>query len=824
MATGKCPNVGGSVRMTKEKEFVVHMIGHGHIDPTWLWRWTEGYEEVRATFRSALDRMRETPEFRFTASSACFYRWIRDTEPDMFEAIRGRVREGRWELAGGFWVEPDCNIPCGESFVRHGLYSQRFFQREFGARAVVGFNPDSFGHAGTLPQILRKLGMDYYVYMRPSPVHEMNYPGGTTFWWESPDGSRVLACNLPEDYGADMNTLDRIRRLPQYPHLNPGQKHILGFYGVGNHGGGPTRQAIAQILEAQQREDCPDARFSTLREYFEAFVAYMPPDAIPVINHDLQHHARGCYSAHAEVKRLNRRVEHALMTAERFATAAWLLNAQPYPHDKFEKAWTDLLYNQFHDILAGTSIEAAYEDTRDQLGAARHRADVIINQSVQSIARDIDTSADGNTIVVFNPLAWPVTQPVTASPIIGRMLDTPIHLVDEQETVTPLQQIRGERAGGRRYVFTAELPAMGYRLYHARSGPRPIKITQALNAGPCFLENDWWRMEFDPCGGAIRRLLDKHRKLEVLHEGMTLAVLTDPSDTWSHDIEEYRVEAGRFGDARMEVLENGEVLATVRAVSRFGASMAITEYTLYRQLEIIECRLRINWQETHRLLKACFVTRIEDGAATVETPYGHHQRRANGHEEPCQQWADWTGLLDGLPYGFAVLNDGQYGVDFRDGVLRLTLLRSPAYAHHDPARFEANAGHPIMDQGWHRIHLRLAPHPGPWQDARITKQAWEMSAPVIAHVESAHPGKRPARATLMGTEAENVLISVVKQSEEGEDLVIRGYEIAGRPAHTTLHIPFFKQRFDLKFNPHEIKTIRINPRTWSMRETNLLEE
>ncbi|HQE84083.1 MAG TPA: alpha-mannosidase, partial [Candidatus Hydrogenedentes bacterium] len=146
----------------KSPKKTVHMIGHGHIDPTWLWRWTEGYEEVRATFRSALDRMNETPEFRFTASSACFYAWVKECDPEMFEEIRQRVKEGRWEVAGGWWVEPDCNLPEGESFVRHGLYSQGFLQREFGIRARVGFNPDSFGHAGTLPQIYKKMGIDYY--------------------------------------------------------------------------------------------------------------------------------------------------------------------------------------------------------------------------------------------------------------------------------------------------------------------------------------------------------------------------------------------------------------------------------------------------------------------------------------------------------------------------------------------------------------------------------------------------------------------------------------------------------------------------------------
>ncbi len=814
----------GKRDMANEAKHVIHMVGHGHIDPTWLWRWTEGFEEVRATFRSALERLEETPAFKFTASSACFYRWVKDSDPALFERIKARVQEGRWELSGGFWVEPDCNIPCGESFVRHGLYSQRFFAREFGVQAKVGFNPDSFGHAGSLPQILKKLGIDYYVYMRPSPDVERPYPKGTTFWWEGRDGSRVLACNLQVCYSTENETRERIAHLDANPHLNPGQEHVLGFYGVGNHGGGPTKEAIAQIQEAQGDANGPDVRFSTLLEYFKGFLETSPADGIPAIRDELQYHARGCYSAHSEMKQLNRRVEHALMTAERFATAAWLLDAQEYPHAPFEKAWLDLLYNQFHDILAGTSIESAYRDTRDQMGAARHRADVIINQSVQSIARDIDTTAEGNTVVVFNPLAWPVTQPVIVSPIIERALEAPLHLVDSEEHTVPLQQIRGERVAGRQYAFTAELPAMGYRLYHARSGAKSRKLIRRLEAGRDFLENEWWRLEFDGADGSICRLFDKHRHVEVLRRGGILSSLVDHSDTWSHEVEEYRVEAGRFGNAALELVESGDVLATVRATTRLGRSEAIAEVTLYRTCEFIDYTLRVNWQERYHTLKLAFDTCVEQGAATYDTAYGCEERPANGQEEPGQQWFDLTGLVKGLPYGFAVLNDSKFGFDVKDGTMRVTVLRSPAYAHHDPARYEADSGHPIMDQGWQTCRFRLAPHESRWQDSRIVKQSWELNVPARTHVESAHPGTRPSRATLLGTDSHNVLISVVKQSEEGGEVIVRGYETSGEAAKTTLYLPFAEQSFELAFAPHEIKTVRIDPKTWQMRAVNLLEE
>ncbi|MCL4692068.1 MAG: alpha-mannosidase, partial [Candidatus Hydrogenedentes bacterium] len=578
--------------MSDSKHITVHMIGHGHIDPTWLWRWTEGYEEVRATFRSALDRMDETPEFKFTASSACFYDWVKACDPELFEAIRERVAEGRWEIVGGWWIEPDCNIPCGESFVRQGLYGQRFFQREFGIRATVGFNPDSFGHAGTFPQIYRKMGIDTYAYMRPMPVKEMAYPDGTTFYWESQDGSRVLACNLQDDYSADTNTRDRIEILAGHPHLNPGQTHVLGFYGVGNHGGGPTKAAIQQILEVARDDRAPNACFSTLREYFDGFAASTKEKDIPVISTDLQHHAQGCYTTHAEVKRLNRQTEHALMTAERLATLTWVMFDHPYPHAALEKAWKDLLYNQFHDILAGTSIESSYVDSRDQMGSAKHAAKFITNESLQVLARHIDTSAEGNTVVVFNPLPHPVTEVITAPPIVARTLTKPLHVVDGDENPIPMDVVADERVGSEAYAFKAEVPALGYRCYHVRSGAKKVKTDGKLKASRDYLENKWWRLEFDPYDGHLCRLFDRKREVEVLSKGNVLAALVDSSDTWGHGYNEYRTEAGRFGNAKLELLECGDVRALVRVQSRFRNSVADQFVTIYRESDTIDCAFR----------------------------------------------------------------------------------------------------------------------------------------------------------------------------------------------------------------------------------------
>ena len=815
--------------MAKTKH-VIHMVGHGHIDPTWLWRWTEGYEEVRATFRSALDRMKETPDFTFTASSACFYAWVKVCDPEMFEEIRARVKEGRWEIVGGWWVEPDCNIPEGEAFVRHGLYSQRFFEREFGVRARAGFNPDSFGHAGTLPQILRKMDIEYYAYMRPEPPWEMQYPEGTTFRWRAKDGSEVVACAIPHGYAGDgERVIEKIKRLPSYPYLNPGQKHILGFYGVGNHGGGPTKQAIAAIRKAQKDRTLPDAPFSTLEGYFEAFLKSPCGKAMPSIDQDLQHHARGCYSAHSEMKRMNRKAEHGLMAAERLATAAGLVTGRAYSQEAIEKAWQLVLYNQFHDILAGTSIEVAYEDTRDQLGAARNTATEIWNEALQMVTRSIRTSTEGNTMVVVNPLPWPVKQTVKASAAVGRGLSTPLHVVDDEQRPVACQPVLGERIGHTDYVFTVEVPGLGYRCFRARTGAQSIKHARTLEAGRgdlgrYYLESDWWRMEFDPTSGEMRRLRDKRAKIEVLNKGNVLACLVDQSDTWSHGYDEWRVEAGRFGGAVCEILESGDVRATVRITQTYRDSTVEQFVSLYRDDDAIDCLFRVNWQERYTMLKLGYETNIVPGVATYDVPYGFQERNTEGWEEPGQKWVDLTGTVGRKKYGLAVLNDSKYSFDVRDGAIRVTLLRSPAYAFHDRGRHDSSEPWPIMDQGWQTVRIRLVPHSGSWEEADVVRKAWELNEPASAHLESSHGGTLPQRASFLEASATNVVLTAFKRSEDGDDLVVRGYETAGKRTKTRIRFPHVKKSFEVMFGAHEIKTLRVDPRTWKAREVNLLEE
>jgi alpha-mannosidase len=456
----------------------LHMIGNAHIDPVWLWQWPEGYQEVRATFQSAIDRMDEYPDFVFTCDSSLFFEWIEESDAGLFERIKQRVAEGRLQVVGGWWIEPDCNIPAGESFVRQALYGQRYLREAFGITATVGANLDSFGHNATIPQILAKSGCDAYVFLRPGPAEkELESP---IFWWESPDGSRVLAYRIPHEYCAPKDDIgEHVEKA--VASLPDADEDYAVFYGVGNHGGGPTKANLEQIARMGLES-------SSLRAFFDAAGSN---GARPVVRGELQHHGPGCYTTHSGIKRWNRRAENLLQRAEKWCAVADALGVQPYPLAELTRAWKLVLFNQFHDTLAGTSIEPAYEDARDQLGHASSVATSAFNAAVQSIARGIEIGQEDEMrpVVVFNPHPWTLRTDVELEYTWTR--EQGHHVVDDGgenvpvQTTRPLTTMSGTRS---RFVFPVELPPLGYRTYRVRLGEFPVPGT--VKTTETSLENE----------------------------------------------------------------------------------------------------------------------------------------------------------------------------------------------------------------------------------------------------------------------------------------------------------------------------------------------
>ena len=805
------------------KDRMLHMIGNAHIDPVWLWQWPEGFEEIRATFRSALDRMKEYPDFHFTADSAAYYAWVEEVDPELFEEIRQRVAEGRWEVVGGWWVEPDCNIPSGESFVRHALVSQRFFRSRFGRPARMGSNVDPFGHSGGLPQLLRRAGLETYVFMRPGP-HEKSLPA-PLFRWRSLDGSEVLAARIPHEYCTPREQIDYhldkvVSQLP------PDWHEFICFYGVGNHGGGPTKANIDSIHRLDRADQAPHLVLSTLEGFFETAAA-PAADRLPVVQDDLQHHAVGCYAAHSGIKRWNRRAEGHLYAAESWAVIANRVADVAYPAADFDRAWKNVLFNQFHDILAGTSIEPAYEQARDQLGESSSIAERALNLAVQSIARRIDVpETSAQPVVVFNPHPWPVATVVELEYGGFTAADA---LLDENGRSVPVQETQSYATASdwrKRICFEAELPPLGYRTFAVRRGA-PRALEPAVRASTTTLENDRLRVAFDDATGRIVELVVRgdgsqpDRDLADPARGRAF-VVDDTTDTWGHRALAYRDVVGEFETRRVELVESGPVRAIVRVVSTFGESTLTEDFVVASRSPMLEWRILLDWRERAKLLKLRAPTPIRDGVATYEIPYSIIVRPANGEEEPGQRWVDVSGTLpNGLAAGLVVLNDAKYGFDVIDGSIGVTGVRSPIYAHHDPALPLPGVRYQYQDIGFQRFTLGLVPHRGSWQDARVPRLAAELNVRPTTLLESPHAGDLPMVQSFVSVSSPDLVLGGLKHAEDGHDLVVRLVETHGRGGTARIVVP--GGEFQAEVGPWQVRTWRVDAAGAAV-EVNLLED
>ncbi len=805
------------------KEKKLYMIGNAHIDPVWLWNWQEGFAEVKATFRSALDRMTEDENFVFSCSSAAFYEWVEKSDSAMFGEIRERVLEGRWEIVGGWWIQPDCNIPSGEAFVRQGLYGQRYFLEKFGKMAVTGYNVDSFGHCGSLPQILRKSGLKNYVFMRPMPL-EKGLPG-RIFRWKSMDGSGVMAYRIPYEYCTWGKALEGYAERMK-SELEDGEDALMLFYGVGNHGGGPTKENIRSIHELNAREDMPVMEMETVERFFDA--VRKNGRQYPVHEGDLQHHASGCYSVHSRVKRENRRAEDKLTEAESWSVVAARAAGQPYP-DNFKEAWKGLLFNQFHDILAGTSIPSAYEDADWMYGRAMAAGQENLNYAVQAISWKIQIEPEEamRPIVVFHSHAWEGMCAVELE--VRGLTNDRFRLTDSRGNLVPAQRIASEAVanGQSRLLFTAKLPAFGYEVFRlypdAEEAPyfAPVEVTDQC------LENRRFRLEMNPATGYIRSIFDKEHDCQILRrEGGRLAVIEDPYDTWAHNRFKFDRQLGEMKQVYRKVVEKGPVRSALRVKYQYGQSYVIQDFSLYSELDYIQVKVKIDWREQGTQLKIKYPVNLNFRKPTYEIPYGYIEKSANGEEEPGQTWIDITGehLQKPVMYGMAICNDAKYSYCMDIDEMGITALRNSVYAHHDPRKLEDGEEYRYTDSGIQEFTYLLVPHGGSWKEAGITKIARELNVRPVTVPETFHRGIFPLRKSFLSLECSHAQITAMKEAENGEGIIIRACETRRQRGSGVLCLDFLDRRETLQFSPCEIKTVFVPyEKTDAVREVNLLE-
>lgn len=787
----------------------LHMIGNAHLDPVWLWSWQEGFAEIKATFRSALDRIRYHEDFIFTCACACYYEWIEQNEPEMFEEIREAVRNGRWVIVGGMWIQPDMNTPSGESIARQMLYSQRYFEQKFGEKAVTGYNVDTFGHNAMLPQLLKKAGMDSYVWMRPSVEENPDIPEGPMIW-QAPDGSQVTAFRIKYEYICRKEVPAKIEKLAAESEKL--QVPLMVFYGVGNHGGGPTADNLREIDTYQQNGIWgSETVYSSPDRYFSELAG----TPLPVWKTELQHHASGCYSTCSVTKRLHRKAENRLIALEKTDVLAKTLTGRTLDRNALMTAWKTLMFNEFHDVMGGCCIRESMQDAETQLQETLSVAAREVNKLQQRISWHVDTlhaakvtedgpyshvdgSACGIPVVVFNPHEFEAEQALR----FNRHFMSGCY--DNGESF-PVQLIRGSRTNGKSRFDTlayVRIPAFGYRLIWLREDPSEYPV-QPLYINHAVLENRYLRAEFDEKTGALVHLIDKATGKDSL-KAPAVTEVTDISaaDTWAHNIFRFDRKCGEFSLLDWQKTEDGPVCSIIRVRSAHGSSVLEQKYVLYHDARHLEVQCRLSLDEQHKMIRLCFPTPFEKEFS--EIPYGVIERKACGNEEHCQRWF----AMENEEGGLAVINDGKYSYCAENGMMKLTVANTSVYADHYGQAYR-DASCRYMDQGEQEFNYILKPYTGSWKDQAIHRDAALLNSPLTAIMESYHAGELAPEYCGLSLDCEAVEIGAVKEAEDGNGVIVRIVERSGNTQCVHMNFTALNRTAELRLTPFEIRTLLI---------------
>ena len=793
------------------KEATFHLTGNSHIDAAWLWPWTETVDVVKRTFGTALQLMNEYPNYTYTQSAAQYNEWMADKYPEMNDQIAQRIKEGRWEVVGGMWVEPDLNMPGGESTVRSILLGKRWYQQHYGVDVRIGWNPDSFGYNWQLPQIYKRSGIDYFVTQKMT-WNDTNQLPFKLFWWESPDGSKVLTY-FPHDYANNnLNPVRLAADLAQARQRAPGITDMMDLYGIGDHGGGPTRAILDEGDHwAQPDKIIPQMHFGLAQSYFtdvEKQVApnselwnyktiadgykYPTPEAgkiaIPTWDDEmyLEYH-RGVFTTQAKHKHNMRYSEEWALNAEKLASLAWL-DGNSYPNAEFTEAWKKITFNQFHDLAAGSGIGIIYKDAQKDYDQVHWATNEISAKALNTLSAGIDTrTATGASVLVFNPMAWQRDGNMTVDVQMPTATPNGVSVLDAHDRVLP-STVLSSNPKTHSYKLLVEakaVPSMGYEVLHVVTGHRAF--ASDLKASGLTLENAALRVVVDPKTGCITSLYDKKSSFETIAAGacgnqlQTFHDLPKQYDAWNIDPGTLDHMTPIDEVDSVKLVENNPVRAVVRVTRTWQSSKFVQDIQLYAGADTVNVVNNIDWHETHVLLKAAFPLAATAPMATYEIPYGTIQRpttRDNSWEKarfevPAQRWAD---LGDGH-HGFSLINESKYGYDGVGNLLRLSLLRSPTWPD------------PNADRGHQHFSYELYPHAGTWQQALTERRGYGYNYKLKAVQVESHTGSAPAEHSYLSVEPENVVLTAVKKAEDSNALVFHVFEWAGKDANVTFTLP-----------------------------------
>lgn len=790
----------------------IDVVGNSHLDVVWLWELVDGVEVLRNTWRTATKLLAKYPQMHFAGSSAYYYALLERDDPALLARIQAYVRAGRWDLVGGWWVEPDANMPSGESLVRQGLYGQRTFRRLFGRAARIGWTPDTFGYPWTLPQILLGSGLDGFVTQKlrwndrnPWP------PGKDAFWWEGPDGSRVLTY-VPYGYDHDLDP-DRLAAELDSTIAGGTMRRMLVLYGVGDHGGGPTMEMLERARDLRRIPTFPPLRDvspdSALARMGRALVGG------PSLRDELylEYH-RGAFTTNGAMKWWNRHMEALLGAAEAAASVSPLA----YPRAQLTRAWELTLFNQMHDILPGTSIRAVHRQAEADYASADTLARRVLERSVRAALANTDTRPPRQGLrpfAIFNPSGRP------RGGVVRIALDGAARAAEWTGYDREGKALLSAAAGDTLRVTVGTVPGLGTAVIFV--GPRAGASSSrgAAAGGPArgahVLENDRLRVEIDSLTGNIARMYDKVGAREVLRPGANaLVLLEDRPGRW--DAWNINHLNGRRTPLDQHILVGRTVGGVEQSLTvRRGHDSVVVEqrYVLRDSVARLDIETSVAWHVAHQLLKVRLVLPFHADSVTSEIAYGmisrptvpRSSRDSARFEVPMHRWIDFSSASGGV----AVINDSKYGFDVLGDTIRLSLLRAPTMPD------------AVSDQRTHHFTYSIVPHAGDWRAAEVRAAADELNNPLVAVDLDAHAGAgMPVPPVVL--EAEGVQLGAIKRAEEGDALVVRLVESEGKTSSALLRFagPTAVQSANLLEDPAgpaapAVTRLELRLRPWEIR-------
>jgi len=658
----------------------IHVVSNSHIDPVWLWNKYEGIDEVINTFSSVCDRLDENPDLKFSGSSISFYKWVLDYSPELFEKIKKHIASGQWEVVGGWLVEQDANLPLSSSFINSAKISRDFMKEYLNTDTEIGYSPDTFGHPASLPELLHDTGFKYYIFTRPGDHEKTDLPSNL-FYWEH-NGKRILCYRLKYHYTSGWNS----SKESYVERFNDESFYVNDLacylFGMGDHGGGPTKEEIKTIKEIQAETKDIDIKFSTCEEFFKVAEKL---DNIPVYKGDLHYHAIGCYSVNRNIKDGIRKSERSLELTER------IYNNLGKNVD-LEDLWEKTIFNEFHDIMPGSCSPEAATQSVNELGGIQDASEMLAYRALKTISQQIPIVCKQGEFRIYNSLPFPVSGPFEIESFMYFREGAPFKRNDG--TVIDIQEIKASvDCVSRRWIFSDTIPAKSMASYYFDSD------------APAFMKEDLYINWAD--GNKIEKnniAINKDNNILINNKNITksplkLAVIKDSSDTWSHDIPGYNEGIEGYFELASSSISNDNICDSIITNWKYKNSTATFKFNIYKDFDYIDLDLNIRWNEDFKVLKLQFEDNNEVKSIIVQGAGAAIEKTTNKCEEPLHGWIKFNNL--------AICQNGAFAFDKQDNTVGITLVRSSLYGWHHPWKLNHKSPLNYTDVGEHKFKFRI---------------------------------------------------------------------------------------------------------------------